>query len=118
MIGVSYCGLQKVRARRFITPVFGEGDEAVAGIIATNPADLIFSTDLRAGELAMYVHYAGRDEWNFDAQNQSFAWLAAQKGVGLTLVSDPDATHGPRYFLRNLPCAFLWLGRNLLPPTP
>lgn len=111
VIGVFHGGLQKVRARRFILPVFGEGEGAVARIIATNPADLIFSTDLRAGELAIYVHYAGRDEWNFDAHAESFAWLAAQKGVGVTLIRDPDATHGPRYFRDDLPCAFIWLGQ-------
>ena len=55
-------------------------------IIRTNPADLLFSTDLRPGELAMYVHYPGRGEWNFDAQDQSFAWLAAQRGIAVTLV--------------------------------
>lgn len=118
VIGAFYCGLRKVHARRYISPVFGEGDEAVARIIRTNPADLIFSTDLRAGELDIYVHYGGRDEYNFDAQDESFAWLAAQKGVPITLARDPDGTHGIRYFRDNLPCAFLWLGQHLLPPSP
>ena len=118
VIGIYYHGLQKVRARRFIGPVFGEGDAVIEEIIRTNPADLLFSTDLRPGELAMYVHYPGRGEWNFDAQGESFAWLAAQRGIAMTLVSDPAGRHTPRYFRDNLPCAFLWLGRNLLPPTP
>ena len=73
------------------------------------------STDLRAGELAIYVHYAGLDEWNFDAQSESFAWLAAQRGIELTVVKDPDAQHSARYFREALPCAFLWLGQHLLP---
>jgi len=118
VVGVFYHGLLKIRARRFIGPVFGEGDEATAGIHRTNPADLLFSTDLKPGELAMYVHYAGRDEFNFRAQDQSFAWLAAQRGIAVPLARDPQGRHDPRYFRNNLPCAFLWLGRTLLPPTP
>jgi hypothetical protein len=117
VINISYCGLRKVHARRFISPVFGEGDEAVARIIAVNPADLLFSTDLRPGQLAMYVHYAGRDEWNFDAQNLSFLWLASRKGVVPDVGVDPDANHGVRYFNDNIPVTFLWLGRTLAPPV-
>jgi hypothetical protein len=115
VINISYCGLRRVRARKFISPVFGEGDAAVARIISDNPADLLFSTGLRPGELAMYVHYAGRDEWNFDAHNESFAWLAAQKGIGMTLVRDPNAHHGVLYFRHYIPCAFQWLGQYLVP---
>jgi S-formylglutathione hydrolase FrmB len=118
VIGIYWHGLRKIRARRFIGPVFGEGDAAIAEIIRTNPADLLFTTGLRPGELAMYVHYPGRGEWNFDAQDQSFAWLAAGRGIAVTLASDPEGHHDPRYFRANLPCAFLWLGRNLLPPAP
>jgi hypothetical protein len=46
------CDLQKVHARKFISPIFGAGDEAVALIISTNPADLIYRTDLRAAKSA------------------------------------------------------------------
>jgi len=116
VIGVFYHGLRQARARRYIGPVFGEGDLVTAKIISTNPADLILSTGLRPGELAMYVHYAGRDEWNFDAQDESFAWVAAQSGIEVTLVKEPEATHNSRYFREALPCAFLWLGQHILPP--
>lgn len=118
VIGVYYHGLKKIRASRFIGPVFGEGDEATAGILRTNPADLLSSTDLKPGELAMYVHYDGRDEFNFRAQDRSFAWLAAQRGIAVPLARDPQGHHDPRYFRHNLPCAFLWLGQTLLSPTP
>jgi hypothetical protein len=117
VIGLFYGGLRRVRAREYISPVFGEGDEAVARIIDTNPADLLFSTDLRPGELAIYVHYGCRDSFNFDAQNESFVWLAAQKGVEVTVARDPNGNHGLRYFRDNLPRAFLWLGGHLLPPA-
>ena len=117
IVAVFYCGLRRIRASKRIGPVFGDGDLVLPRIISTNPADLLESTDLRPGELAIYASYAGRDEWNLDAQNESFAWLAAQKGIEVTLVKDPEATHGARYFRDNLPCALRWLGQHILPPA-
>jgi S-formylglutathione hydrolase FrmB len=117
VIGIFYCGLRKVRAGKFLVPVFGETEAAVPAIIQTNPADLLFITDLRPGQLAIYVGYPGQDNFNFDAQAESFAWLAAQKGIGITLVRDPEATHGLSYFRENMRTAFLWLGAQLPGPA-
>jgi S-formylglutathione hydrolase FrmB len=118
VIGISYFGLVRLRARRFMSPVFGEGDAAVERIIRTNPADKLFSSDLQPGQLAIYVNYPGRDNFNFDAQDESFQWLAASKGIDITLVCDPRATHSLRYLRTNFPSAFIWLGQHLLAPIP
>ncbi len=118
VIGVYYGGLWKIRAQKFIEPVFGQGD-AVAGMItASNPADLIWSTNLQPGDLSIYINYPGRDNFNFDAHAESFQWLAAQKGIDVTLVRDPGATHRLSYFRDNLRPALCWLGQRLLPPVP
>ncbi len=108
-----YGGLVKVRAGPMITPVFGDDAGTMARITEINPADLIFTTDLRPGELPMYVNYPGRGEFHFDAHAESFAWLAASRGIPLTLVKDPEGRHGPRYFRRNLPDAIRWIGAHL-----
>jgi hypothetical protein len=117
-IGVFYCGLMRVPAKRFMKPVFGEGDAVGGRIMRTNPADLIFSTGLQPGDLAIYVNYPGRDNFNFDAQAESFHWLAAQRGIEVTLVRDAEAAHRLPYFRNNMRPAFLWLGQHLLPPAP
>ena len=39
----------------------------------------------------MYVNYPGRDNYNFDAQDKSFAWLAAQRGIAVDLTEIPEA---------------------------
>ncbi len=114
LVGRFYGGLRRVRARFFLEPVFGSRpDEVLSRVAATNPASLIDQSGLQPGELAIYLHYAGRDGYNFDAHNQSFAWLAAQRGIGVTLESDPDAEHGLRYFRRNHEPVFRWLGQHL-----
>jgi S-formylglutathione hydrolase FrmB len=117
VIGKFYSGLVKVHARRFMSPVFGEGEAAAARITQTNPADLLETTNLQPGELAIYVNYPGHDNFNFDAQDESFQWVAAQRGIAVTLVRDPGATHSLPYIRDNLRLACLWLGQHLLPPT-
>ena len=117
VIGVFYGGLLQVPAEKFMKPVFGEGDAVASRIMRTNPADLIFSTGLQPGELAIYVNYPGRDNFNFDAQAESFEWLAAQKGIEVTLVRDLKATHRLSYFRDNMRPACIWLGQQLLPPA-
>src|ERR1700759_3993278 len=97
-------------------PAFGNGD-IVPALQATNPADRIFSYDLRPGELAIYANYGGRDNFNFDAQVESFAWLASTRGIAVTLERDPEGTHSLRYLRENMERMLLWLGQHILPPT-
>ncbi len=117
-IGIFYGGLMQVPARRFMNPVFGEGEAVASRIMRANPADLMFSSDLQPGELAIYVNYPGRDNFNFDAQAESFHWLASQRGIEVTLVRDPEAAHRLSYFRDNMRSAFIWIGQHLLPPAP
>jgi S-formylglutathione hydrolase FrmB len=118
IIGIARFGFVRFRARRFMTPVFGTGNDTVLRITHTNPADRLFSSDLQPGQLAIYVNYPGRDNFNFDAQDESFQCLAAGKGIDVTLVCDPGATHSLRYLRTNFPSAFIWVGQHLLPPSP
>jgi S-formylglutathione hydrolase FrmB len=117
VIGTFYSGLLRLRAEKFMGPVFGTGDAAADRITLTNPADLLFSTDLQPGQLAIYVSYPGRDNFNFDAQAESFQWLAAQRGIEVAVVRDPRATHRLTYFRSNVRPAFVWLSQHLLAPA-
>ena len=117
VIATFYLGLRQTRARTYIEPVFGSGPEVISRVIAVNPADQIARTALRSRELAIYVNYPGRDNYNFDAQDQSFAWLAGQNGVELTLECDPCARHSLRYFRANHMRAYRWLACHMLPPV-
>jgi S-formylglutathione hydrolase FrmB len=112
-----YFGLQPTRARKYIEPVFGSGPEVIARIVQLNPADQLFQTNLRPGELAIYVNYPGHDNYNFDAQAQSFAWLASLNGVCITLECDPCGRHNYAYFHANHIRAYRWLACQLPPPV-
>ena len=87
-------------------------------VTAINPASLISHADLKPGELAIFLHYAEFvDGYNFDAQNQSFAWLAAQRGIDVCLMDDPGAQHSLFYFRRSHEPAFVWLSCHLVGPV-
>jgi S-formylglutathione hydrolase FrmB len=111
-----YFGLLRRRVKKYLEPIYGPGPDMIAKIARDNPADLLASTGLQPGELAMYVHYPGRDNYNFDAQDKSFAWLAAQRGIVVELAEDPTGRHNLPYIERAEPPAYLWLGRHILPP--
>jgi S-formylglutathione hydrolase FrmB len=116
VIGKYYHGLLQLRAKRFMAPPFGEGD--IEPLLArTNPADRLFTSNIQPGELAIYVNYGGRDNFNFDAQVESFAWLAGTKGIAVTLDRDPKGTHSFRYLKDNMGRAIIWLGQHILPPN-
>ncbi len=112
-----YGGLRRRRVKTFLEPVYGPGPDMIAKVARDNPADLLSSTGLQPGELAIYVNYAGRDNYNFDAQEKSFAWLAAQRGIAVDLVEVPAGRHNLLYLERAEPPTFLWLGHHILPPV-
>ncbi len=112
-----YFGLLRRQVRTFLQPVYGDGPGVIARVAHDNPADLLASTNLQPGEVAIYVNYPGRDNYNFDAQAQSFAWLASRRGVVVDLSVDPKGRHNLPYIERAEPPAYLWLGRHLLGPT-
>ncbi len=112
-----YFGLLRRRVKTFLKPVYGTGPDVIARVSRDNPADLLSSTDLRSGELAIYISYPGRDNYNFDAQNESFAWLAGRRGVAVDVTRVPKGHHDLPYIEAAEPDAYLWIGRHILPPT-
>ena len=116
MIARFYFGLLRRRVKTYLEPVYGPGPDMIAKIARDNPADLLSSTGLRPGDLAIYVNYPGRDNYNFDAQDQSFAWLARQRGIAVELTADPVGRHNLSYIERAEPPAYAWLGRHILLP--
>jgi poly(3-hydroxybutyrate) depolymerase len=113
-----YFGLLRRQVKTYLEPVYGTGPDVIAKVARDNPADLLSSTNLRPGELAIYVNYPVRDNFNFDAQDESFAWLAARRGVAVDLTQVPKARHNLSYIEGAELPAYQWLGRHMLPPIP
>ena len=118
VIAKFYFGFLRRKVKDFIEPVYGDGPDVIGRIAADNPADLLESTHLQPGEIQLYVNYAGRDNYNFDAQALSFAWLANRRGVGVDVVEVPRGRHNLPYIESQEPVGLRWLGQHLLPPAP
>jgi S-formylglutathione hydrolase FrmB len=107
-------GMIRLSARQLWDPVFGSQPGILERIRAENPADLLCSTNLRPGELNLYVGYGARDPLNMAAHAESFAWLARQRGVTVTCHRDEEGGHD-RLTLRRLHrAAYPWLAQQLL----
>lgn len=118
VIGVFGNGLIRLKAKRFIEPIFGSDPGVVDRMAAQNPIEQLLAANLAPGELPMYVNYAGRDNLNFDAQAESFVWMAVPGGHDLTVESSPSSDHSIDYFRETQKRAYLWLANHLLPPVP
>jgi hypothetical protein len=112
-----YLRLVRRRAKAFFEPVYGTGPGVGEKVARDNPYDVLATTNVRPGELAIYINYPARDNYNFDAQDQSFAWLAARRGVAVDLAELPREEHNLGYIQRAEPPAFLWVGRHTLSPV-
>ena len=106
-------GIISVKQRQFVAPVFGEGPDVVAKVAAENPADMLFSHDVKPGDLQMFAGYGECDEFNFDAQTESFAAAARGKGIHVHTVMVPGGKHDKETATRMLPNFVEWLRPKL-----
>jgi S-formylglutathione hydrolase FrmB len=111
-------GTVKVRLRDLLEPVFGLEPAAIDEISRENPIELIDRLGLREGELAMYVGYNGQDQYNIDAQVESFLYLARSRGLSVTVAYDRAGKHLMPDMVKHLPGLFDWLGPRLAPYSP
>jgi hypothetical protein len=112
-----YLKLVRRTAGEFFGPVYGDGPAVSGKVFHDNPADVLTAADVRPGELAIHVNYASEDNYNFDAQAQSFLWLAGRRGLNIDVTVTPGAEHNLRYIEGVTPTICTWLGKTLLPAT-
>ena len=117
-IVANYGGVFKLRMGNMLRPVFGVGDEALVNISENNPLELAMKTCLKNGELSMFVGYGGRDEFNIDAQVDSFLYYAKFKGLGVAVAFEPDGRHDGITAMKFMPALVRWLGPQLEPYAP
>jgi hypothetical protein len=107
-----------VRARRLTDPLVGRGPDAIARIARDNPVEMLAAYDVRPGELEMYVGYGANDEFNIDAQVESFIAIAVKRGLTITAQKDPEGRHNTETGVRLFPAMADWLAVRLRPYAP
>jgi hypothetical protein len=98
-----------ISQRRLLGPLYGVGRESVAAISRENPAEMINTYDVRPGQLEMFIGYGGRDQFNIDAQVESFLFLASQRGLQPTVIKVPDGKHDSASVRAMVPTMMHWL---------
>lgn len=115
---IAQFGPVKLRLPAFVRPLFGEGAEALAAIARNNPIELLNCCNIQNGEIAMYVGYGGHDEFNIDAQVESFLYLAKYRGLSVGVGYIPEGRHDMNTAYRLFPSIVEWLNPRLRPYGP
>jgi S-formylglutathione hydrolase FrmB len=114
VIGRFLGGTIKIRLRRLIDPLF-DRDEAVQRLSEENPAELLDRLGIQNGDLNMFVVFGGKDEFNLDAQIESFLYMARERGISVGYCYERRGHHNTRTALRMFPHIIDWLSRIMEP---
>ena len=113
-----YFGVITIRQRRLIEPLYGNPRHALNDIRRENPIEMLDDYDVKPGELDMYVAYVRKDEFNIDAQIESFLFLARGKGLTVTSVCMANGHHTLATGRKLTPGMISWLATRLEPFGP
>jgi Putative esterase len=117
-VGKFYGGLVSVPWRRLIHPLYGSGNQVVAQMSLDNPIEMLDTHPLRPGELQMLVAYGGKDQFNMDAQIESFLHRTKELGLPIHVLYDPKGRHDRATALSFIPDIVQWLAPQLEPFNP
>ncbi len=105
----------KIPLKDLIEPLYGRGPQVAYLVSLQNPIEMIDRLDLREGQLSMYVAYGGKDQFNIDAQVESFLYRARQRGLTVTVGYSPRGRHNIHTARRLFPGMVEWLAPQLAP---
>jgi S-formylglutathione hydrolase FrmB len=114
-----FYGVVTIRMRQVSYPLYGKKNPDTAALVSReNPIEMLDAYDVREGQLAMYVAYGGKDQFNLDAQIESFLYHAKDRGLTVGVGYDPNGKHDVATALRLLPGVLEWLSPRLAPYAP
>ncbi len=108
-IGIYYKGLLRIPLSRFTVPLYGRGSDVICHMSQANPIELLVRHNIQPGQLKMFIAYVGQDEFNIDAQVESFLYVAERQGLHIDVAYEPDGHHTVPQGLEFLPHAMRWL---------
>ena len=109
-VGRFYLGLVTIRMGQLTTPLYGRGPHVIGELSRESPAEMLDHHDVRPGEFAMFVGYGSKDQFNLDAQCESFVYRAHERGLEVTTVRVPNGRHNLTLAQKVMPAAVEWLG--------
>ena len=114
-----FYGVLLIRSRRLLDPIVGKsGADVTAFISSVNPYEMLTSFDVRPGEFNFFIGYGKKDEFNIDAEVESFLAEAARRGITIPAVVLPDGHHSVKTATDLIPSINAFLLPLLAPYTP
>jgi pimeloyl-ACP methyl ester carboxylesterase len=110
-------GVVLIRLKHILDSLYGRGGATIEGMARENPIEMLDAYDVQPGQLAMYIAYGGKDQFNIDAQVESFLHRAHERGLCVEIGYEPRGRHDIRTAVKLLPGILDWLAR-VLPPCP
>jgi pimeloyl-ACP methyl ester carboxylesterase len=107
-----------IRSRVFMDSLLPRGPAAIDELARINPIELLDDYDVKDGDVSMFVAYAGRDQFNIDAQVESFLYRAEERGLTIDVAYDPRGRHNVRTGVGMFPDAIDWLAPRIRPYSP
>lgn len=117
VVGVFY-GVVPVKLKQLLDPLYNRRDPmTLEELSRENPIEMLDRLDLKDGELEMYIGYGDKDQFNIDAQAESFIYRACQKGLTLKVNKVIGGRHDLDTALKLFPYALDWLCPRVPPPA-
>jgi pimeloyl-ACP methyl ester carboxylesterase len=108
-----------IHLRSILNPLYSRRNpETLPAIIRNNVVEMLDLYDVPPGLLEMYVAYGGKDQFNIDAQVESFLFVAHRRGLEVGVGYDPNGKHNRPTAERLLPGIINWLAPRLAPFAP
>jgi hypothetical protein len=119
VIGRFFGGFVVVRERRLTDPLLGRRPpDGLQSLAAVNPVEMLESLQIQPSEFAMYIAYAGRDEFNLGAQAEHFLDVAHRRGIYPYAVYSATGRHNTETGKQMIPSLSQWLCDQLAPYVP
>lgn len=107
-----------LRLGQITRPLYGDAKDVAQQASRTNPIEMLTRLNIKPGEFNMFVAYGGRDEFNLDAQIDSFLFMAKHLGLEVTVRYDPEGRHNSATAEKFIPDTLDWLAQQLWPYAP
>lgn len=107
------------RLRAIVNPLYSRRNpETLPAIIRNNPVEMLDLYDVPPGLLEMHVAYGDKDQFNIDAQIESFLFVAHRRGIEVDVDFLPNGKHNRRTAQEFMPGLIAWLAPRLAPFAP
>ena len=118
LVGRFY-GVVLVRSRRITDPLVGKDrEEANRLVTQENPYEMLATYDIKPGEFNLFVGYGRKDEFNLDAQVESFLDEARRRGIAVETLVLPDGRHNIATARSMMPAVSRWMLPIVAPYVP